>query len=267
MSNLALRVLTAVIALPLVGLLVLWDERLGFALLVFLFALLGTIEYTAIALKGAPRWQRALVVAAGVGLGVGLYARADLGLVWVLAAVILSATAVLVAPGDLPGATARLGAAVMGTIYPGAFAAPLALLQRDVADGPFWVFLALAVTFANDTGAYFAGRALGRHKLYPLISPSKTIEGAFGGLGGSVAAALICRATFFHALTLRDSLLVAAPAAVLGPVGDLVESMLKRSGGVKDSGKLLPGHGGVLDRVDALLFVAAWVYTYAAFLR
>jgi phosphatidate cytidylyltransferase len=140
-------------------------------------------------------------------------------------------------------------------------------LQRDVADGAFWVFVAVAVTFANDTGAYFAGRALGRHKLYPAISPAKTVEGWAGGLVASVGVVFLARATFFPALTVADCLLVAVPAAFLGPAGDLVESMLKRSGGVKDSGRLLPGHGGMLDRIDALLFVGAWVYAFARHLR
>jgi phosphatidate cytidylyltransferase len=178
-----------------------------------------------------------------------------------------TATGILIRPGDIATATARLGAAVFGVIYLGAMSAPLALLQRDVIDGPFWVFVAVAVTFANDTGAYFVGRAFGRHKLYPIISPSKTVEGAVGGLAGGLAGVAIARVTFFHALSLRDCLLVAIPAAVLGPIGDLVESMLKRSAGVKDSGRLLPGHGGILDRVDALLFVSAWIYCYAGFLR
>jgi phosphatidate cytidylyltransferase len=267
MSNLALRVLTAAVGLPLVGLLALWHERLGFALLIFLFCTLGLIELTKITMTGAPRAQRVAVIVTGVALSAALYARPGMALVWLLAATMIASTAILAHPGEISGATSRLAAAVFGVFYLGGFSAPLALLQRDVADGPFWVFVAIAVTFANDTGAYFAGRTLGRHKLYPAISPSKTVEGAFGGLAGGLIAAWICRATFFPALTLRDLLLVGLPAAVIGPIGDLIESMIKRSAGVKDSGRMLPGHGGILDRVDALLFVSAWVYTYTTQLR
>jgi phosphatidate cytidylyltransferase len=179
----------------------------------------------------------------------------------------VAATAILAHPGEITGATSRLGIAVFSVFYLGGLSAPLALLQRDVAAGPFWVFVAIAVTFANDTGAYFAGRTLGRHKLYPAISPSKTVEGAFGGLAGGLIAAWICHLTFFPELTLRDCLLVGMPAAVIGPIGDLLESMIKRSAGVKDSGRMLPGHGGILDRIDALLFVSAWVYAYTTQLR
>jgi phosphatidate cytidylyltransferase len=267
MSNLALRLSTAAVGLPLVALLALWHVRLGFALLVFLFCLLGLIELTRMTMAAAPRAQRAAIVATGVALSAAIYARPELALLWSLAAAAAAATAILAHPGDIPGANARLGIAVFSVFYVGGFSAPLALLQRDVADGPFWVFVAIAVTFANDTGAYFAGRAIGRHKLYPAISPSKTVEGAFGGLAGGVIAAWICHATFFPGLTLRDCLLVAVPAAVIGPIGDLVESMIKRSAGVKDSGRMLPGHGGILDRVDALLFVSAWVYAYTTQLR
>jgi phosphatidate cytidylyltransferase len=144
---------------------------------------------------------------------------------------------------------------------------PLVLLHRDVADGSQWVFTALAATFSCDTGAYFCGRALGRHKLYPQVSPGKTWEGAVGGLASAVLALVVSRFTFFPALTWVDVFAVALPAAVLGPVGDLVESLIKRAAGAKDSGRLIPGHGGMLDRIDALLFVGAWVFLYARFLR
>ena len=267
MANFLVRVLTAVVALPLVGLLVLWHYRAGFGVLVLVIAGLALCEYVTITLRDTPVAQRAGVIATGVGLSAGLYFCPQLALLWVAAAVVLVAVLVLAAPGPIETSSARLGIAGFGVFYLGALTAPLALLQRDVAAGPFWVFVAIAVTFANDTGAYLAGRAIGRHKLYPAISPGKTVEGWFGGLLGGVGLMFLARATFFPALTLDDCLAVAVPAAFLGPAGDLVESMLKRAGGVKDSGRLVPGHGGILDRIDALLFVGAWVYAYAAYLR
>ena len=127
--------------------------------------------------------------------------------------------------------------------------------------------LAIALTFSNDTGAYFAGRGLGRHKLYPAVSPAKTVEGAVGGMLAGLLVLLGARATFVPWLTIGDCLLAALPAGVLGPIGDLVESLIKRAFGVKDSGRLIPGHGGILDRIDALLFVSAWLYVYALYLR
>ena len=119
--------------------------------------------------------------------------------------------------------------------------------------------LTLTVTWLNDSFAYFAGRAFGRRKLYERISPSKTWEGALGGAAGSIAGALIVREIWLPELPSWGAAFIGAGAAVLGPLGDLSESMLKRAFGAKDSGRLLPGHGGLLDRIDALLFNAPFV--------
>ena len=267
MSNLVSRALSGVVAIPLLTALVLWEQRLGFGLLILLCSLIGMREFTAMMLPTVSKALRVVTILAGVGLTTGLYFRPDLALVWCLGALVLGATAVLLSPGPIAEAGARLGLVVLGILYVGALAAPLGLLHRLLPDGPRWVLTAIAATFANDTGAYFAGRALGRHKLYPAISPGKTVEGAVGGLAASIGTLFLIRATFFPSLTAADCLLVAIPAAVLGPTGDLVESMLKRSAGVKDSGHLIPGHGGLLDRLDALLFVGAWIFVYALQLR
>ena len=267
MSNLALRLLTAVVGLPLVAALVLWQQPAGFEALVLLVAGLALTEYAAITLPSTPRPMRAGLVLLGVGLSASLYLAPDLAVVWLLAAFLATATLVLFEPGEIPGAGARLGAAVLGVFYLGMLTAPLAILKRDAPHGPAWVLLAVAVTFGNDTGAYFAGRAFGRHKLYPAVSPAKTVEGGLGGLVAGLAIMLGARATIAPWLTLGDCLLVGLPAGVVGPVGDLLESLIKRSAGVKDSGRLLPGHGGMLDRIDALLFVSAWIYVYVLHLR
>jgi phosphatidate cytidylyltransferase len=179
-----------------------------------------------------------------------------------MAAVILVSGLSVARPDDIPGAGNRLGAAAFGVFYVGALIAALPLLHRDAPDGRLWVVVAIAVTFVNDTGAYFVGRAIGRHKLAPSISPAKTVEGWLGGVAAGIGFMFISRATFFESLTLRDCLLVGLVAGVIGPLGDLVESLIKRSGGVKDSGRLIPGHGGILDRVDAVLFVGAYVYLH-----
>jgi len=267
MSNLARRVLTAVVAIPLLGALVLWDRRQGFALLVIACSVVGMLEYTAMSLPGIPKALRGVLVVSSAALTTALYLRSDLALAWILAALVVGATAVLLVPGEIAGAGARLGVVLFGLVYVGGLTAPLAILHGSRADGPLWVLTALAATFANDSGAYFFGRAIGRHKLYPIVSPGKTVEGAIGGLAACVGALFLARATFFPALGAWDCVAVAVPASVLGPAGDLVESMLKRSAGVKDSGHLIPGHGGILDRLDALLFVGAWVYVYATLIR
>ncbi len=134
-------------------------------------------------------------------------------------------------------------------------------------DGWSWVLCALIVTWGNDTCAYFVGRLFGHRKLYPEVSPNKTWEGFAGGFVGSLVGMFVARGTFFPALSVPDCLWVGAIGGIVGPIGDLSESMLKRAYQVKDSGKLIPGHGGLLDRLDALLFNTPLIFLYANFLR
>lgn len=130
-----------------------------------------------------------------------------------------------------------------------------------------WVLLAFAVTWGNDTSAYFAGLYFGKHKLYERISPKKTWEGAAGGVAGALLGGFLVRTLLLPKLGVAVVLAAALGGSVVGPLGDLAESMVKRAAGVKDSGRIIPGHGGLLDRIDALLFVAPWVYACAVLLR
>ncbi len=159
-----------------------------------------------------------------------------------------------------------IGATVLGILYLSMFAFPL-LLRRWVI-GRDLFFLLLFTVWATDTTAYFAGRAIGRHKLSPQVSPGKTLEGSLGGLvGGVVVAALIVQ-LLPHlptgvSLPLTTVLPLAFVISTAGQVGDLCKSVLKRDIGIKDFGTLIPGHGGVLDRFDSLLISAPLVYFYA----
>lgn len=133
---------------------------------------------------------------------------------------------------------------------------------RSLTDGRYWALLALFVTFAYDTSAFFIGRSLGKHLLAPKISPGKTWEGAIGGTLGAIAACLILKSLFSLPIDYWQALLLSLLISLFAQLGDLVESLLKRSSGVKDSGKLIPGHGGVLDRIDSLIFSGVVVYYY-----
>jgi phosphatidate cytidylyltransferase len=137
---------------------------------------------------------------------------------------------------------------------------------RDLPLGKEWVLLLVWVTWLGETAAYLVGSLLGRRPLAPGISPKKTVEGALAQLVVSVAAALVAHAWFFEALPVRGAIFVGLLLGVVGQVGDLVESALKRSVGTKDTGRLIPGHGGVLDRIDSLLFNTPVLYYYAAYL-
>lgn len=138
---------------------------------------------------------------------------------------------------------------------------------RDLEEGREWILLLVSVTWLGETAAYLVGSTLGRHKLAPAISPRKTVEGAIAQLVISVLAALGARATFFPALSLESAAVVGLLLGVVGQAGDLLESAIKRSVGTKDTGRLIPGHGGMLDRVDSLLVTTPVLFYYATYAR
>ncbi len=151
---------------------------------------------------------------------------------------------------------------VLGTVY---IFLPLcmALLIQDMPRGRLWLVWILIVVFANDTCAFFVGTAWGKHKLAPAISPKKSIEGSLGGIGGSLVCGFLFSLMFFQNLSLSLHIIPCAILlAIAGQLGDLLESAIKRRANIKDSGSILPGHGGVLDRIDGLLMAlpAAWAY-------
>lgn len=158
-------------------------------------------------------------------------------------------------------------ATVLGIIYIGlliGFVVGIRVVGPHLAPKLLTLFFALVMM--TDTGAYCTGRALGRKKLAPSISPGKTVEGAIGGFLTAIATGLLCRRIFFPELAISHAMLLGAGVGLIGQVGDLVESLFKRAAGVKDSSSLFPGHGGMLDRLDSILFSAPLLYFYARFL-
>lgn len=158
-------------------------------------------------------------------------------------------------------AMADIGKILLGLVY---LCIPLSLLAliRNHPKGDMWIFFLLAVVFMSDTGAFYFGRFFGRHKLYPSVSPGKTWEGAVGGLLFSLIPAYGF-ALFVSLYRWNWRILILTLAiSIAGQIGDLAESMLKRNCGVKDSGNILPGHGGILDRIDGLLFAIPLLYLY-----
>ena len=160
--------------------------------------------------------------------------------------------------------------AVMTTFFPVLvvglpFAFVVGLRAIPGENGPDLLLLAMLCVTLSDAGAYYVGSAFGTHRMAPLISPKKSWEGAAGGVLGSVAGAIVAHAWFFRRLSLGHALALGVVLCAAGILGDLAESMLKRAAGVKDSSALLPGHGGVLDRVDSLLVAAPVLYYYWTF--
>ena len=154
---------------------------------------------------------------------------------------------------------------VLGIVY-----IPLSLsfliVIRQEPGGMTWIFLLLAIIFAGDISAFYVGSYLGRHKLSPAISPGKTIEGAVGGLLANLLAGAVGKFFFFPDLGWPWALVFFVLAGMAGQAGDLFESEMKRSSQIKDSGGLLPGHGGFLDRIDALLFASPVAYLFIVFI-
>ena len=261
------RLLTAAVAIPLLIWLIRWSPPAFFAGFLGVVTALGLYEYFAMALPGAALEQTAgmvwgLAVAAGVISQRPALWGAGLGL-----AVVGGLIFTLLHPEALATGVNRLGLTLLGVLYVGFFT-PHVVLLRGLPDdvGWRWVFVTVASVFGSDSGGYFAGRAYGRHKLMPAVSPSKTVEGAVGALGGAILLG-----SLFRLLLLRDVLgageavAIALVISVLAQFGDLCESALKRAFGAKDSGWILPGHGGILDRLDSLLFPFVFAYYYAAF--
>ena len=267
-SNTVVRAITAFVLLPLVIWLI-WQGGLWFALLISVAASLAAVELNLLPGAAPGPVPGAAIASAGAAFLLPLLHHGPLPLVsveLVLAAVVILAFCdALFFEHDLAKVPQRVGLALLGAVYAGLLLSALVRL-RQVENGFWWVILALVVTWANDTGAYFAGRAFGSRKLFPRVSPSKTWEGAIGGTAASVAGALLVAFVWLPALPLSAAALIGLGASVLGPLGDLSESMLKRAYGAKDSGKTLPGHGGMLDRIDALLFNGPFVLLCARLL-
>ncbi|KAF0215687.1 MAG: phosphatidate [Geobacteraceae bacterium] len=261
------RLLTGAIALPLLILLILKGSLFLFGCFIMLLSFVGLTEFYQMALP--ERKPEGLLAAFLGSLLLAPLPPDHMRLAFTLAIlVILFALFALFRIKDIKRSAADLGLFLMGILYVPLLLNHLLLLRWEPY-GTQWVFLLLVIVMAGDTAAFYVGSALGKRKLYPIVSPNKSVEGALGGLAGSTAGAFIARVTFFPELSVTDCIVTALLVGGLGQLGDLFESLLKRSFGVKDSGVIIPGHGGMLDRLDSILFAApaAFYYTYFIFMR
>ncbi len=168
---------------------------------------------------------------------------------------------------DKGHAVYHISVTIFGVLYVAWLGSHLMLLRElpiiaglDYSFGYTFVIIVFALTWSYDTGAYTFGRLFGRHKLFPAISPGKTVEGAIGGTFLSIAGILIVRQVMDTRLGIVEAVVLAVAASIIGQLGDLVESMIKRDAKIKDSASSIPGHGGILDRFDSLLFTAPLIY-------
>lgn len=253
-----LRLISIAVMAPLVIWANVASSPIPFQIVVMVMVGLALGEYVRLLLPARERW---LVIGLGL-LWTGLLIFLD-GSEWILgvwAGITFLLVISYMTRRDEPGERwGHLTLALFGINYVCTLMAHTGMI-RALPQGTGWVFFLLLGTWFADSAAYVVGHWIGRHKLAPVLSPGKTIEGVIGGIGGSLAVVPLCRYWLFPEIPVMPALGLALGLALLGPLGDLSESLVKRAIRVKDSGTLIPGHGGALDRIDALLFNAPLVY-------
>ena len=268
------RILVAVVGIPLLLAVLCWAPDWATALLLAALSVIAAHELlTAVCgAEKAKRWTAlpavtgALVIAAVYFSGEH-YADSSAGMVlrWLIAAAVLALLLASVLTYGRPGALVLQDVCVMavaGLVIPWAFSCMLQL--RMLPHGAGMVLMPLVAAFCSDSAALFTGMACGRHKMAPLVSPHKTVEGALGGIAGGVVGMVIFRIVFYFCtlvpLHIGWCVVIGLAGALMGELGDLSFSVIKRQVGIKDYGRLLPGHGGVLDRFDSVLFAAPMIW-------
>lgn len=262
------RVLSAIVFLPILLLIIWRGAPIYFSGLIAIVAVLGLLEYKNIAAQVGMKVGAAQSITAAVGILTAFYfARPDLVLATLATLVIVEMTVQLFTSQDLTKSLTSAAGTMFGVLYIavlGGYLIALRLVEdKGLSLSAKLISLFFLIVFAGDTGAYYTGRSFGKHKLAPRISPGKTVEGLLGGLVANMLAVVIAHFTFFPELNLVTALPLSLLMGGLGVIGDLCESMLKRGSHVKDAAHLIPGHGGVLDRLDSILFNAPVLYYYS----
>lgn len=257
------RELTALVGTPVVVAIIGWAPVQVYIAMIVVATALALWEFTALGEKKGYPVQKTISILLMLGL---LWTFIDPAIsveIGVFAVLLVIPAVYVFARTPLEEALPASAVCVLGTLYVGMLGGALIRLRVDFPlVGAKLVFFLLIAVWASDAGAYYVGRRFGRRRLSPRVSPKKTIEGGIGGLVTSVLAAAVVHYTFFPEFPLLHAAAAALLLSVAGMIGDLAESMWKRSADVKDSGVLIPGHGGFLDRIDSILFTAPILYTY-----
>ncbi|HEX7191304.1 MAG TPA: phosphatidate cytidylyltransferase [Thermoanaerobaculia bacterium] len=260
------RELTALVASPLAIWIIGWSHPLVFDATVALCALLALYEFLVLGRKKGFHLPITLCIFVAIFILAAFILEPISVEMGVFAALLLIPASYVFTKGSpeesIAEALPSSAIAVMATLYVGMLGGSLIRMRSDFPVGPKLVFFLLVVVWLGDAGAYYTGKAFGRHKLSPRISPKKTVEGLIGGIASSIIAAIVIHFTFFPEFQLLHAVIAGVILSSCGVVGDLAESLWKRSADVKDSGTLIPGHGGFLDRFDSVFFTAPILYTY-----
>jgi phosphatidate cytidylyltransferase len=228
-------------------------------------ALAGLDEFYRMALPGR-RGEGRLAALCGAGAIFTCFADNPVFPLMVLTALVLGFSLIaLFRLQEIRQAASEAALILMGFLYVPLLLSHLVMI-RMLPHGIPWLFLMMVIVMTGDSAAYYVGSSIGKTKLYPAVSPKKSVEGSLGGLAGSIGGAFVAKAIFFPELRAVDCVATALLLGILGQLGDLFESLIKRSCGVKDSGSIIPGHGGILDRLDSILFAGPVAFYYAFFL-
>ncbi len=262
------RLATAAVAIPVLLALILYPSPWPLLIFVAFTAVIGVGEYATMAFPNQ-MGERILTIFFGVIVVAGAARYQDPR--YVVAALVLAVSGSLVwtlfARPDFEKGLSDMGLSLIGIVYAGLLLPHFVWLHNSGPDGPRWVIFVVVIGMAGDTGGYAVGHLIGRHKLLPRVSPGKTVEGSVGIVAASLLGGALSKLIFLQPLSWRQVLVLATVMAILGQLGDLCESIMKRTFGVKESGWLFPGHGGVLDRIDSLLFPVTFLYYHLTLLR
>ncbi len=264
------RWLTGLTALPILIFWLGWGSPLMFAILIALVCLLSLREYFQIAYcrnaKGAYPPIVILGYISGLSIVWAAYSNSPAFVLVIITLDFLMCSFFLLPryKSD-PAIVDAFAMQIQGMVYIPVLITCLIRI-RNTDSGMLWIFFLLAIVFAGDIGAYYAGTYLGRHKLCPSVSPNKTIEGSIGGLCANLLIGAVIKNLFLPSLPMASCMVMFLLIGTAGQIGDLYESALKRSVQIKDSGTLLPGHGGMLDRIDALLFASPVALIFKAYI-
>jgi len=262
MSTHLKRWITAVVIVPALFTAIIYGPAILFSVIVMLLVLGGIFEYNTMVFNQGAHMEKGeglllglfIPVAAYVGNITAMFAMTTFAVIIVFLLFLFHAKEGLI---DLSGLTK----VVFGLIYI-PFMLSYIILMRQSDAGVQWVFFIIVLAFCGDVSAYYVGKSIGKRKLMPAVSAGKTVEGTLGLIIGSIVGCIVYALFFFRELPLFHVIIMAFMGSILGQLGDLCESTIKRYFAVKDSGFLFPGHGGVLDRLDSLIFIIPFVYYY-----